>query len=371
MIGQRLGRLAREWWPLISLAAGIAVLAIVASLPSPQLERTVVLALVNLILVVGLYVFVGNSGVLSFGHISFMAIGAYVAGLLTIPSAQRVIILPELPHVLRSFELSPIPATVVAGLAAAVFALVISLPLMRMSGLRAGLASFTVLIIVHVVASNWRSVTGGTGGIYVPTTTSRNIALLWAVVTMAIAFLFQRSVVGLQLRVSREDELAAQSIGVKVPGKRGAAFIVSAFLVGVGGALYAQFIGQVTPGAFYVEITFIIIAMLVVGGQTSLAGAVMGSVVISVLSELLRQLEQGVALGSISVPARPGLTEVGLAVILLTVLILRPRGLMGGGEIPWPGRRPKLVPQPPTATTVPGLADADLTVRSSDAPSAR
>lgn len=365
---QAVSRLARESWPLVSLLVIVAVLAVVASLQSAQLERTVVLGLINLILVVGLYVFVGNSGVLSFGHISFMAIGAYVAGLLTIPTAQRAIQIPDLPQALRNIELDPVPATLAAGLVAALFGVVIAFPLMRMSGLRAGLASFSILIIVQVVASNWQEVTGGTGGVYVPTTTTRGGALLWAMAAMVVAYLFQRSRLGLQLQVSREDEVAAQSIGVEVPQQRGAAFVVSAFVMGVGGALYAQFIGQVTPEAFYVKITFVVIAMLVFGGQTSLAGAVIGSVAISVLSDLLRELEQGATVGFVELPARPGLTEVGLAVILIVVLILRPRGIMGGSEIPWPGRRHGVLPPPSPGQAAPGLADADLSLRSSGLP---
>lgn len=357
--------LARESWPLLSLVVAVALVAVVGSQQSPQLERTVVFGLVNLILVVGLYVFVGNSGVLSFGHISFMAIGGYSAGLLSIPTAQRLIQIPDLPQPLRTLELDPLAATLVAGLAATVFSLVIAVPLMRMSGLRAGLASFTILIIVHVVASNWQQVTRGTGGVYVPSTTTRDSALLWAIVAMTLAYLFQRSRMGLQLRVSREDEVAAESIGVNVPAQRGAAFLLSAFVVGVGGALYAQFIGQVTPQAFYIETTFVVLAMLVFGGQTSLAGAVVGSVTISALSELLRELEKGTTIAAVDIPARPGLTEVGLALVLLTVLILRPRGIMGGSEVPWPGRRASAPSERRVVASTPGLADADQSIQTS------
>ena len=283
--------------------------------------------------------FVGVSGVFSFGHAAFMAIGAYTSAILVIPPETKKFVLPDLPGFLASAQLDPLPATLVAGALAAVFALVLSLPLARLSGLTAGLATFAVLSIVNIVARNWEQVTHGTAGVSgIPTTTTIWGALAWAMLAMAAAWAFQRSRIGLRLRASRENESAARSIGVAVARERTIAFVVSAFFVGVAGALFGMFIGSFNPDAFFLNITFLMIVMLVIGGTTSLAGAVVGTIAISAVSEILRRIEGGVDLGFVQVSGKPGLREVALALVMLAILIFRPGGLTGGREIGWPSR---------------------------------
>jgi branched-chain amino acid transport system permease protein len=309
----------------------VAVVAMVTSGGSGQMDYVVVTALVNLVIVVGLYVFVGNSGVFSFGHIGFMAIGAYVAGLLSIPQATKEVLLPDLPGVLATTELSSVLAIIVGGLVAAAVAAVLAVPLMRLSGLTAALGTVAVLLITHVVGINWDAVTHGTAGITgIPTVTTRDNALMWAVVAIIGAWVFQQSRAGLRVRAARDDEVAASATGVRIGRDRGTAFVASAFLVGAGGGLFAQQIGTITPDAFYLSITFLTIAMLVVGGITTLSGAVIGTLVISALGEVLRRVETSVD--------RPGLREVVLALAMLVILAVRPQGLTGGREIVWPAR---------------------------------
>lgn len=205
---------------------------------------------------------------------------------------------------------------------------------MRLSGIGASIATFTVLLIVNVVASNWQVFTNGTSGIAgVPMTTTAPVALGWVLVALAGAFLFQQTRHCLRLRASREDEVAARGAGVGIYWERRHAFVLSAFVVGVGGALYGQFLGAFSPGAFYLQLTFITVAMLVIGGSTSLAGAVFGTVFVATISEALRRAEEGVHISALS--------QIGLALIMLLVLTLRPGGLTGGREIPlprWPQR---------------------------------
>ena len=221
-----------------------------------------------MVLVVGLYVFVGNSGVLSFGQMSFMSIGAYTTALITIPLIQKNFLLPDLPSFLANAEISPLPAALIAGAAALVFGLILVVPIVRLSGLAASLAMFAVLVIVYQVAINWDAVTRGSRTmIGVPTNTTIWVAMGWAVVMIVMAYLHQRSSTGLRLRASREDEFAARAAGINIPRERGIAFLLSAFIIGVGGFLYAQFQGAFTPSAFFIHITFLTIAMLVGGGR--------------------------------------------------------------------------------------------------------
>ena len=294
---------------------------------------------INLVVVVGLYMFAGVSGVFSFGHAAFMAIGAYTSAILVIPPETKRFILPDLPSQLASAHVDPFLATLAGGCLAAVFALVLSLPLARLSGLTAGLATFAVLSIVNIVARNWEQVTHGTAGVSgIPTTTTLGGALAWALAAMTAAWLFQRSRVGLRLRASREDETAARSVGIAVARERTIAFVLSAFFVGVAGALFGMFIGSFNPDAFFLNITFLMIVMLVIGGTGSLAGAVLGTLVISGISELLRRVEGGVDLGVVQLSGKAGIREIGLALAMLAILILRPGGLTSGRELTWPAR---------------------------------
>jgi branched-chain amino acid transport system permease protein len=357
--------IARPAWPVSALALLILAVAIAGSaLGGEVLQRVVIAGLINLVLVIGLYVFVGNSGVFSFGQMSFMAIGAYTAGLLTLPNSSDGSISTQLPGFLHGMHLPSLPATIVAGAVAAVIGLVISIPLMRMAGLAASVAMFGVLVIVHVVASNWNDVTGGTAGMAgVPTSTTRNDALMWVLIALVIAYVFQLSRFGLRLRASREDEIAARALGIGVFNERRLAFALSAFVIGIGGALYGQFVGSFNPNAFYLEITFLTIVMAVVGGVNSLAGAVVGSMGISAIAELLRRLEGGVQLGSVHITGRLGLQQVGLAGIMLLALLLRPSGITGGREISWPFQRPfRAASEPfmPVGKGVPGQADGPM-----------
>jgi branched-chain amino acid transport system permease protein len=332
-------------WPLLSLAAVVTAAALVVTgLSGEVLDRTVITSLVDLIFVVGLYIFVGNSGVFSFGHISFAAIGAYTAAILTIPAHSKNgvpgkdVLLTSVPHFLAQTSVHPIFATLIGGGVAAVFALVLSIPLMRLSGLGASLATLAVLVIVNVVASNWQQITNGTSGIAgVPNSTTMKSALIWALIAMLIAYVFQQTRWCLRLRATREDEVAARAAGIGVFMERRIAFVISAFFVGIGGALYGGFLGSFNPSAFYLTLTFFTVAMLVVGGMTSLAGAVIGVLFIEVVRELLRQIEERSVLTFVPhFIAQPGLREVGLSVIMVLVLILRPTGLTRGQEIPWP-----------------------------------
>lgn len=361
MRGGVAARLWREAWPALSLCGLVALIVLVTAGASEVTQRHVTEMLVNLVLVVGLYVFAGNSGVLSFGQMSFMAVGAYSTAILTIPVVQKRFLLPDLPGFLADAHLSGTQAALAAGLVAALVAIVVGLVICRLSGLAASLAMFAVLVIVHEVARNWDAVTRGSRTmIGVPVTVTPSLALGWAIAAIAIAWIYQRSGFGLRLRASREDEFASRSIGVGIGRERLVAFVLSGFIIGVGGFLYAQYQGAFTPDAFFTHITFITIAMLVIGGTKSLSGAVVGAVTVSLLTNFLNGVEDGFTLGPLDFAGRDGLSDGALAAFILIVLALRPAGLTGGREIPWrlprlPRRggdeapEPRATPEPPLA----------------------
>jgi branched-chain amino acid transport system permease protein len=341
LIGGRsaaLPRIAEAVWPVLFPCLLVLFVVGLATFGSDILQREAVAMLINLVLVVGLYVFAGNSGVLSFGHISFMAVAAYATALLTIPPLMKDVLLPHLPLLIRHSALSPIEAALIAGLAAALFAAPLSIPLMRLSGLTASVAMFAVLLVVYEVDRNWTAVTRGTLTMLgVPTNVDLTSATAVAIAVILGAYGFQHTRVGLRLRATREDEAAAKSIGINIAAQRRIAFVVSAFIVGIGGFEYAQFYGSFTADAFYLNITFITIAMLVIGGSLSLAGAVTGAVVLSGLLEILREIQDGVTIGSLVITSPAGLREIGAAIAMLVILLLRPAGLVGSSEVTWQG----------------------------------
>ena len=177
------------------------------------MQRRVTQALINLVAVVGLYVFVGNSGVLSFGNVAFMAVGAYVSALLTMKAAAKSVFLPDLPAVIAHAEWPVFPGALAGGAAAALFALLVGLPLMRLSGISASIATFAVLVITYVVLGNWTSVTGGQNSLMgLPLYVGLWTALAWASAAIVIAFIYQETRSALLLRASREDEGGGRGI---------------------------------------------------------------------------------------------------------------------------------------------------------------
>jgi branched-chain amino acid transport system permease protein len=327
----------RRLWPLVALAAIITVIAVAASFAPAVLQRRTTQGLINLIAVVGLYVFVGNSGVLSFGNVAFMAVAAYVSALLTMKPAAKSVFLPELPAAIAQAEWPALLGALAGGTAAALVALVVGWPLMRLSGISASIATFAILVVANVVFGNWTSVTGGQNSLMgLPAYVDLWTALAWAIAAIVVAFAYQETRSALLLRASREDEAAAQAAGVHVVRHRLIAFVISAFLSGVAGVLLGHFLGIVRVENFYLDLTFLIVAMLVIGGRGSLTGAVAGAVVIAALTEVLREIEAGFQVGKTTIAAPPGTGDVILALIMLLIILLRPDGIAAGRELTWP-----------------------------------
>ena len=173
---------------------------------------------------------------------------------------------------------------------------------------------------------------GATTLALVPETTGALQATLGALVAITVAFLYQRSRRGRLLRASREDPAVARSVGVNIHLERLLAFTVSGALAGFAGGLYVHLLGSITTEQVYLELTFLTLAMLVVGGLTSLWGAVVGALAVSGLDSFLSQAESGVhVVFTFTLPQ--GTRLVFLAAIMALVLILRPSGLTGGREL--------------------------------------
>jgi branched-chain amino acid transport system permease protein len=318
------------------LAALIVLAAVLAALGPPALQRTVTEAIINLVVVLGMFIFVGNSGVLSFGHIAFMAVAGYSSAIMTIPPAKKAVLL-KLPPSLEALQLPVGAAALIAAALTGLFAVIVGAPIMRLKGIALPMATFGVLMVVHVVTANWQEVTGGRQALVgLPVYVNLWVALGAALVTLAVAAAYKASRRGLLLQCARENEVAATASGIDPARERLVAFVISAIFVGLGGVLFAHFIGTVTANTFYLNITFTTLAMLVVGGMRSLTGAVVGVAVVSAVSEIFRTIEKGVSIGDMVLSAPPGLQEIALALMMLLILIFRPQGLVGDFELDWP-----------------------------------
>jgi branched-chain amino acid transport system permease protein len=190
------------------------------------------------------------------------------------------------------------------------------------------------------VLQQWTKIgPGATTLSLVPESTGPLQGTLGALVVIGVAFAYQRSRLGRQLRASREDAAAASGVGVHVHLQRLWAFTLSGALAGFAGALLVHQLGSITTEQVYLELTFLTLAMLVIGGLTSLWGAVVGALAVSGLDSFLSQAEQGIHLLGHNLDLPSGSRLVFLAAIMALVLILRPSGLTGGREFRLPRRR--------------------------------
>lgn len=331
----------RLWWPALAIVSGLTLLlAVTLALDSPVFARTTTEIMVRIVAVVALYIFVGNSGILSFGHVAFMSVGAYASAWQTCCPAMKPFTMPGLPDFLRSATYPVLPALLASGLLTAAFAFIAGLVIMRLTGVAASIATFAMLFIVYVVYANWDSVTMGVSSIIgLPMYVSVEVAFAWACITVLSAYAFQISRFGLALRAAREDEVAARACGIRIYWQRVLAFTLSGFFMGIAGVLYGHYLGTIGVDTFFLELTFILLAMLIVGGMHSLSGAVAGVVVISAVIEILRTMQSGVQVGEWQFALPNGVLQIVLATLMLLILVFRPNGLSDGREIPWPYRR--------------------------------
>jgi branched-chain amino acid transport system permease protein len=324
---------------LLGPLALVGLAGLVGLVVSSSTQTYVITALVNVTIVVGLYLFIGNSGVLSFGHISFVAVGAWAAGVLSIPLAEKPAIMPNLFPFLSDHTVGNFWSLVIAAAVGGVYALVVGLPLMRLSGLAAGIATFGVLEITHNVLRYWEKIGPGvTTFSAVPETTGLLQATVAALLAVLAAFVYARSRYGRKLRATREDPAAARAVGISVYRQRLVAFTVSGLLAGLAGGLYVHLL-PVNTERFYLDLTFITLAMLVIGGTTSLWGSVVGALAVSAVSSFLAEAENGINVFGWKLDLHAGTRVVVVGALMALVLILRPSGLTGGRELTL--RRPR------------------------------
>ncbi len=338
-------------------------------------EKLITAMFIDAVMVIGIQIYVGNTGVFSFGHVGFGAVAGYAFALFAIAPDDKLTRIPDAPWGLVDVHLSPAAATAVAVGVTLVVALVVGIGLGR-SGARSGSVAATVitlalLFFTHEVATSWNDLTGGeraglTFGIgdTLQTRTPIYIVLLASIIA---ALLFARSSVGRLSHAAREDNLAARAMGIDPVVQQTLALLLSVAVVSVAASLRVYEIGSLLPEFFFFNYTLLTLVMLIVGGRNGVTGALLGVAVITAVRESARRMGSdgyevfGIGLdGNLDWVFREGLPTVLLGLAMVGFMIWRPNGVLGDWEIDaWLSRRlvRRRPPAPAAEAPVPEAVD--------------
>jgi len=317
----------------------ISALTFFVGRTSASLQLITQFTLCYFMMVLALQVFVGNSGVLSFGHGSFALIGSYISGMLTAPINIKghALAMNQLWQALVPLHTNIYLALLISAIVSALFAALTGSLLMRLSGLSAGIATFALLGVTYNVFFNNKRIGPGSQALpAVPTISNTYILLLLAVLAIIIVYLFNISHTGRTLRATREDAMAAPALGINIYKVRLIAFTLSGFLAGLSGGMYVHVAGTFQVQDYYLEFTFLTLSMLIVGGSASLWGALLGTIVISAIGQLLLMMEQDLPIFGIHVHIPLGSRAVIIAVAFVAMLLWRSSGIVNGKEFAIP-----------------------------------
>ena len=314
--------------------ATLIIGGLIAAFASPFVIRLTATAFINVIVVVGLQVFMGNSNIVNIGHAAFMALGAYITAIFATPVAMKMVVIPHAPFGISTFQVDPVSAFVIAIGVVSLIGLITGLVLVRLSGIAATILTISILVIVQGVLITWTDLFRGAQAFFgIPKAVGIGTIIVATAAVVVIARLFKGSRAGVQLRASATDPLAAEAMGVDVRRLRLIAWVLGGAIVGCAGALYALYAGTINAKAFYFHTAFLTLAMSIVGGMRSVSGAMIGVGLLTVLLEWIRDLEGGVTLFGIEFPQMLGLSGLMLGVIIVLVMCFRSDGVMGDMEI--------------------------------------
>jgi branched-chain amino acid transport system permease protein len=322
----------------------VSILAIGVGLISASLQLAVQFALCNLVMVLALQVFVGNSGVLSFGHGAFAMIGAWVSGMST--ASERVkgnaLALENLWEPLIGWSLNLYLSILFAAVAGGIVAAISGAFLMRLNGLAAGIATFAVLgLFYNFFFNNTKLGPGSQALPAVPKFSGVYEPLLLAAVAIILVYGLNVSSIGRKLRATREDLMSAPALGISIQKVRWVAFTLSGALAGLSGGMYVHVAGTWQVQDYYLVFTFLTLAMLVIGGSASMWGAIAGTLVVTTVGQILLLWEQGKSIVGLKIDLPNGARSLIIAATLVGMLLWRSSGITKGQEFKFIRRRGK------------------------------
>jgi branched-chain amino acid transport system permease protein len=222
----------------------------------------------------------------------------------------------------------------IGGAAAALLALVTGIALMRLTGAAASIATLGLLVITVNILSEANRFTAGPRTLYgIPQYATFGWVFGWLAIVVLLSALLKWSGAGLRARANRDDVVAAEAAGVGSLRARLLPFVLSAFITGIGGGLYGMLITAFSPASFTIALGVIVLTMAIIGGVNSITGALAGSVLVTILNELLRRVENGVNILGIHVKAATGMSAAVLGIALILTLRWRPGGLLSAYEL--------------------------------------
>ncbi len=300
--------------------------------------RIINLAGIYVTLGLGLNLINGFTGLFSLGHAGFMAVGAYTSAILTMsPELKQMnfFLKPILP-IFADVQWPFFPALIMAGLMAAIAGALIGAPVLRLNDDYLAIATLGFGEIIRIIFTNTQTLTNGALGLKgLPDFT--NIYWSWgtAVVMVVVMVLLVKSSYGRAFKAIRENEIAAEAMGVGLFKHKMMAFVLGSFMAGVGGALLGHLMGTIDPLMFRFLMTFNIVLIVVLGGIGSITGTVISAVVVTVMLEALRFLDGSMDFGFIQIEGIPGMRMVVFSALLMVVILFYQRGLMGTNEFRW------------------------------------
>ena len=329
----------------VLLACGLVV-ALGVLLPrtvNPYVLQVLILCGINVILAVGLNLINGFTGQFSIGHAGFMAVGAYVSAAFTYYLGRAMV------GDLAAATGIPAPwltgacflvALVLGGLAAAIAGLLVGLPSLRLRGDYLAIVTLGFGEIIRVILLNIDAVGAARGFADIPPWSSLSWVLFWAMVTIAVAWNLVHSTHGRAFISIREDEVAAEALGIDTTRYKVIAFVLGALFAGVAGGLFAHHLAYLHTNSFTFVKSIEIVIMVVLGGMGSITGSVIAAIVLTVLPEALRPVKD--------------YRMVIYSLLLIILMLARPQGLFGTRELDLPGlwrriRGDKRTPDPAAA----------------------
>lgn len=333
---------------LYTLAALLVVIALLAFLQANSssysyqisiLERSAIYAVVS----VSMNLLTGFTGLFSLGQAGFMAIGAYTVAILTIPVESRASVYyvsgisPAIANLHCPFWL----ALIIAGLISAAAAALIGIPVLRLKSDYLAIATlgFSEIIRAVIAAPQLDQITNGSYGLKsIPGFPNLFMAFGLCALCILLMVLLINSSYGRVFKALREDEIAAQAMGLNLFRYKELAFVISSFFTGVGGGLLAMFMRSIDSKTFSISLTYDILLIVVLGGIGSVTGSVLGSFLVTAGREWLRFFDNPLTIAGIQIPLfRTGFRMVIFSILLMVVVLFYSRGLMGSNEFSWDG----------------------------------
>ena len=306
---------------LLLCAALVGVLCLLQDNASAYVLRIARLCAINLVLALSMNLINGFTGLFSLGHAGFMAIGAYTTALLTIPAAkkQMMFMLQPLSAPLDTLVLPFGAALLIGGLLSMALAFLIGLPCLRLRGDYLAIATLGFSEIIRVVITNAQGLTNGAQGLKsIPATANVWWCYGVALATVVFIALLISSSYGRAFKAIRDDEVAAEAMGINLAHHKMQAFCISSFFAGVGGAMLAMYSNSIQAMSFTSAMTYEILLIVVIGGIGSVWGALVAALIVGFADTF----------GKVLVPELSGIV---VYVVMAVVLLWRPEGILKKG----------------------------------------